>query len=174
MVRRMTRWRWAAAGVLVPATAVAVLAWPRTEGSATETAEAYLSAWSAGDYAGMRALVDGPPADFERRHRELFDGLRLDTAAFAMHRTGGVFAATPEDLGYATFTARLTGPGPDLDYEGTLNLVERDGRWKVAWTPATIHPDLRPGRTLVLDLGADEDVPLLAADGGRWRPLPTW
>lgn len=162
-------WAWAIAAGLVPAVAVAGVIWaqPRTRGSADETARNYLNAWSAQDYAVLRTLVLDPPADFEQVHRGVFSGLALDTMAFRIHTSGGVFAASTEDLGYATFTATLTGPGPDFTYENRLNLVEHEHRWKVSWSPATVHPDLKPGRTLRLVTGEPESVPILAADRSR-------
>ncbi|MFI6292985.1 penicillin-binding transpeptidase domain-containing protein [Nonomuraea sp. NPDC050790] len=166
--RRRRRWPWVVAGLLVPAVAAGGVVWAlRTEGTAERTADAYLAAWSANDYAAMKELVADPPKDFVQWHERLRRDLKVERQTFTAIRTGGVFAATAADLGYETFGARLVGRGPDLDYEGKLNLVEKDRRWKVAWTPATLHPDLKPGRTLRLEMGEDESVPVLAAGGRR-------
>ncbi|MBB5074704.1 penicillin-binding transpeptidase domain-containing protein [Nonomuraea endophytica] len=156
------------AGLLVPAVAAGGVVWAlRTEGSAEETADAYLAAWSSNDYAAMKALVADPPKDFVEWHERVRRDLKLERQSFAAIRSGGVFAASAADLGYETFGAKLTGRGPDLDYEGKLRLIEKDRRWKVAWTPATIHPELKPGRSLRLVTGKDESVPVLAAGGTR-------
>ncbi|GAA2646839.1 hypothetical protein GCM10010412_009870 [Nonomuraea recticatena] len=168
--RRPGRGRtWAIAAGLVLTVAVAGVIWaqPRTRGSADETARRYLNAWSAQEYTVMRELVLDPPADFEQVHRGVFSALELDAMAFRIHTPSGVFAASTEELGHATFTATLTGPGPDFAYESRLNLVEHEHRWKVSWSPATVHPELKPGRTLRLVTGGPETVPILAADGSR-------
>ncbi len=164
--RRRRRWPWVVAGLLVPAVAAGGVVWAmRTEGSAGQTADAYLAAWQTWDYPAMKALVDNPPEDFVEWHEKLRRDLKLERQSFRAVRSGGVFAATAEDLGFENFAAGLIGRGPDLEYEGKLKLVEKDRRWKVAWSPATLHPELKPGRSLRLDMGEDETVPVLAADG---------
>ncbi|MFI6391676.1 penicillin-binding transpeptidase domain-containing protein [Nonomuraea sp. NPDC050540] len=166
--RRRRRWPWVVAGVLVPAVAAGGVVWAlRTEGSAEKTADAYLSAWSSNDYAAMKALVADPPKDFVEWHEKVRRDLKLERQSFTAIRSGGVFASDAADRGYESFGARLIGRGPDLDYEGELKLVEKDRRWMVAWTPATIHPELKPGRSLRLVTGKDENVPVLAAGGTR-------
>ncbi|GAA0948701.1 hypothetical protein GCM10009560_66230 [Nonomuraea longicatena] len=156
------------AGVLVPVVAGGAV-WAATgpDDGAEKVVDAYLTAWSAGDYATMRTLVDEPPEDFVSWHRKVWRDLRLDRADFTVPPTGGVFAASVEDQGHESFSARLSGRGPDLEYEGQLDVVERDGGWKIAWKPATIHPDLRPGRSLRLVMGKEESAPILDAGGRR-------
>ncbi|MER7501316.1 penicillin-binding transpeptidase domain-containing protein [Nonomuraea pusilla] len=166
--RRRRRWPWLSAVVLVPALAAAGVIWAlRTEGSPEETADAYLSAWTSQDYAAMRDLVADPPADFERLHRRFRSDLKLTGAAFRRPRPHGVFPASAADNGgVVSFVAELTGPR-DWTYSGRLRLVERGGAWKVAWTPAAVHPSLRAGRSLRVTTVKRDPVPVLAADGTR-------
>ncbi|WP_084962110.1 penicillin-binding transpeptidase domain-containing protein [Thermoactinospora rubra] len=156
-VRR--RWPLVVAAVLVPALVAAAVIWvTRTRGSAAQTARDYLAAWQRRDYPAMRRLVADPPADFERWHRNVEAGLKLTRVAAELRETGE---------GRARFHATLSGRGPDLAYDGRLRLVERDREWKVAWSPAAIHPELAPGRRLTLVTAREEAVPVLAADGTR-------
>ncbi|GAA3525800.1 hypothetical protein GCM10022419_000650 [Nonomuraea rosea] len=164
--RRRRRWPWIVAGLLAPIVATAGVVWAlRTEGSPEETADRYLAAWSAGNYPEMRALVADPPADFETWHRRFRTGLKLTQADFHRPRPSGVFAASAADGdGVVGFSARLAGPR-DWDYSGQLKLVERDGGWRVAWTPAAIHPLLKKGLSLRVVTQDGDPLQVLAADG---------
>ncbi|GAA3241685.1 hypothetical protein GCM10020216_067760 [Nonomuraea helvata] len=159
---RRRRWPWIIPALLVPVVAAGGVIWAlRTEGSPKETADKYLAAWSDQDYAGMRALVADPPADFETWHRRFRTDLKLTGAQFYVPRASGVFASYGEEI---SFAAKLTGQ-EDWDYSGQLKLVERDRTWKVAWTPATIHPLLRKGRSLRVITQQGDPLRVLAADG---------
>jgi hypothetical protein len=160
---RRRRGPWLVAGILVPAVAAGGVIWAlRTEGSPEETADRYLAAWTAQDYAAMRALVADPPADFEARHRRFRADLKIAQADFHRPRPTGVFATTGGDV--QSFQAKLTG-ARDWTYSGQLKLVERDRAWKVAWTPATLHPLLKDGRSLRVVAEKGEPLRVLAADG---------
>ncbi|TMR98261.1 penicillin-binding transpeptidase domain-containing protein [Nonomuraea basaltis] len=164
--RRRRRWPWIAAGILVPVVAAGGVVWAtRMTGSPEETADTYLAAWAVRDYAAMRALVADPPADFEARHERFRTDLKVAEAAFRRHAPTGVFAASAEDMGgVVSFRARLIGE-LDWDYGGELKFVERDGTWKVAWTPAALHPLLKQGRSLRVVAEQGDPLRVLAADG---------
>ncbi|GAA2286592.1 hypothetical protein GCM10010149_35950 [Nonomuraea roseoviolacea subsp. roseoviolacea] len=165
--RRRRRWRWVAAALLVPALAAGGTLWVlRTQGTPEQTADDYLDAWTAQSYATMRELVADPPADFEQRHRRFLADLKAESATFHRPIPNGVFARTVGDDGTVSFQARIQGPR-DWDYDGELRLVERGGRWKVAWTPATLHPRLRKGGSLRAVTRQGEPAHVLAADGRR-------
>ncbi|MGN9836917.1 penicillin-binding transpeptidase domain-containing protein [Nonomuraea sp. H19] len=152
---------------MVPVVAAGGVVWAtRTVGTPEEAADSYLTAWSARNYAAMRALVADPPADFEARHKRFYADLKVTEAAFHRHVPNGVFAATAEDRGgVVSFQARLSGPRLTWDYGGELRFVERDGTWKVAWTPAAMHPLLKAGRSLRVVTRKGDPLRVLAADG---------
>ncbi|WP_063780725.1 penicillin-binding transpeptidase domain-containing protein [Nonomuraea sp. SBT364] len=164
--RRRRRWPWVA-GVLVPVVAAAGTMWVlRTTGSPEQVADAYLSAWSAQDYRAMRELVADPPADFERRHREFRTALKAEQVSFQRIKPNGIFASDGEDTGRVSFRAALTGAF-DWRYSGDLKFVERDGTWKIDWSPAALHPDVTEDRTLRLVTERVKGLAVLAADGSR-------
>ncbi|MFB4288250.1 penicillin-binding transpeptidase domain-containing protein [Nonomuraea sp. ATR24] len=164
--RRRRRWPWVA-GVLVPVVAAAGTFWIlRTTGSPEQVADAYLSAWSAGDYRAMRELVADPPADFEQRHRQFSAAVKAERQTFHRITTGGVFAADGADTGEVSFGATLSG-AVDWKYFGDLKFVERDRTWKIDWTPATLHPSLTRDRTVRLVTERVKGLEVQAADGTR-------
>ncbi|MEV0996733.1 penicillin-binding transpeptidase domain-containing protein [Nonomuraea sp. NPDC050202] len=147
------------AALLIPALVAGGVIWAlRVEGSPEKTAEQYLAAWSAQDYAAMRALVADPPADFERLHRRFLTDLKATRAAF---RPGEA-----SDGDAVAFKAALTG-ARNWEYDGRLRLVEQDRTWKVAWTPATLHPLLKKGMSLKVVAQKGDPVRVLAADGAN-------
>ncbi|MDR8414234.1 cell division protein FtsI [Nonomuraea sp. 3-1Str] len=165
--RRRRRWPWITAALLVPALAAGGTLWAlRTEGSPERTADAYLNAWSAQDYAAMRRLVADPPADFEDWHRRFLTDLQAERASFHRDVPNGVFAQSVGDDGTVSFDAGLQGV-KDWDYDGELKLVERGGTWKIAWSPATIHRLLGKGRSLRTITRPGEPAHVLAAGGER-------
>jgi cell division protein FtsI/penicillin-binding protein 2 len=124
-------------------------------------AAAYLEAWGRRDWAAMQARVAAPPADFAKRHTDMLEALRATEASFAPGT-----ATVTDDRAEVPFQARLRlralGEWP---YQGLLRLVRRDGRWRVDWSPATLHPDLAPGLQLQRTRTWPERAPILAADG---------
>ncbi|MDP8937147.1 MAG: penicillin-binding transpeptidase domain-containing protein [Actinomycetota bacterium] len=127
---------------------------------------AYLDAWAASDLGAMAALVDAPPADFNAQHTAMADALGVSAARFEpgpVDRDG--------DRATAPFEARLTLRGlGDWPYTGRLDLVRRQDRWLVSWTPATLHPELQPGQRFSRARTRPERAPILGAGD---RPLTT-
>ena len=158
-------------GGIVVAVAVAVVATllvTRSDDSGAPAAEAraYLAAWAASDHAAMAALVDAPPADFAARHQAMTDALGV---------VGARFDAGPADVdgerATAPFQARLTLRGlGEWPYTGRLDLVRRQDRWLVAWTPATLHPQLQDGQRFSRVRNRPERAAILGAGD---RPLTT-
>ncbi|GGT03331.1 penicillin-binding transpeptidase domain-containing protein [Nonomuraea spiralis] len=137
----------------------------RTKGSPEQTTDEYLTAWSDQNYAKMRELVADPPADFETWHRRFLTDLKAERATYQRPRQGGVFTDSgPDDKGYMDFSAKLKGRR-DWEYQSRFKLVEQDGAWKVAWTPAVIHPKLKKGLSLRLVAQKRDSPSVLAADG---------
>jgi cell division protein FtsI/penicillin-binding protein 2 len=126
-------------------------------------AAAYLEAWGRKDWPAMQAQVAAPPADFAARHTDMLETLRAAEASF----TPGPATVT-DDQAEVPFQARLQlralGEWP---YQGVLRLVRRDDRWRVDWSPATLHSDLAPGLRFQRTRSWPERAPILAADGSE-------
>ncbi|MDF5751123.1 penicillin-binding transpeptidase domain-containing protein [Spongiactinospora sp. TRM90649] len=160
--RRRGPWTVIAVTALVAVLVSGGVLWAlRTQGSPGETAEQYLAAWARKDYAAMRALSVDPPADFDRWHRSFGDGLKLTSAAFRAGESEDV-----EDGAEVGFHATLAGT-VNWSYGGALRLVEHERAWRVAWTPAAIHPELRAGRSIKAVTVQPELAPITAAGGER-------
>jgi cell division protein FtsI/penicillin-binding protein 2 len=110
------------------------------------TANAYLTAWAGQDWAAMRQLTSGPPADFTSVNRAAFSNLTVRQASFAagpMH--------TNNSAASAPVTERLTLAGlGTVTLNSALHLVLVQSKWLVKWSPATIAPQLRAGDQLSL------------------------
>jgi cell division protein FtsI/penicillin-binding protein 2 len=111
----------------------------------------------------MQAQVAAPPADFAQRHTAMTEALRVTQASFAPGP-----ATVSDDRAEVPFSARLRlralGEWP---YAGLLRLVRRDDRWRVDWSPATLHPELTPDLRLQRTRTWPERAPILAADGSE-------
>jgi cell division protein FtsI/penicillin-binding protein 2 len=130
-------------------------------------AEVFLAAWTAGNADRMQSLVSDPNAHVAKDLEEATTGLRLRKATYTFSAMRSLEGKTE-----AAFTAVLDvgGLGP-WTYEGTLPLASTAGGYRVVWSPAVIHPALRP--TLVLDrtrkraerapILGNADQPLVAA-----------
>ena len=135
-------------------------------GAPVTEARAYLTAWAASDHAAMAALVDAPPPDFAARHQDMTDALGVVAARFD---PGAV--DVDGDQASVSFQARLTLRGlGDWPYTGRLDLVRRQDRWLVAWTPATLHPQLQPEQRFSRIRNRPERAAILGAGD---RPLAT-
>jgi cell division protein FtsI/penicillin-binding protein 2 len=124
-------------------------------------AAAYLAAWGRRDWAAMQGMAAAPPADFAKRHTDMLEALRATEAGFAPGT-----ATVDGDRAEVPFQARLELRAlGEWSYRGLLRLVRRDDRWLVAWSPATLHPDLVPGLRFQRTRTWPERAPILAADG---------
>ena len=155
------------AALLGAAGGVGAYLYRNAAGSPLPAARAYLAAWQRGDYAAMQAMVAAPPADFARRHQRLLDPLRVTRASY----TPGEPRQPERGRAEVPFTATLELRGLGTwSYQGRLELVREGREWRVAWSPATIHPALREGLRLTRSRQWPERAEILAADG---RPLAT-
>ena len=125
------------------------------------TASAFLVDWANHDWAGMRALVDNPPADFTAVNQAAFANLAVHQASFDAGelQASGSAATQP-------FTERLTLAGIGvLRISSVLHLVKTQaGGWLVRWTPATIVPQLKQGDQLALSKTWPSRAGILGAD----------
>ena len=102
------------------------------------TLHSYLTAWSHGDWAAMRKLVATPPATFTSVNAGAFSALGVRTASFSAGRVSQkgskAQARVTESYALPRVGAWRTAT--------TVHMTQRNGIWKVAWTPATIDPAL--------------------------------
>lgn len=131
--------------------------------SPTASVEAYLDAWSAGDYPAMEALVVDPPSSFDDDYEAVTDDLEV---------TGAEYELTSVDTGGSTGIARYTATVElasigEWTYDGTLSIVEDDegDGWLVEWSPANVHPALGEGQHLARTREVPERAPILDAAG---------
>jgi cell division protein FtsI/penicillin-binding protein 2 len=159
----MRRWLIVAVVVVVVGAGAGAGAWwlLRPTARPEPAAAAYLEAWGRRDWPAMQAQVAAPPADFTERHTAMVEALRVTRASF----TPGSATVT-DDRAEVPFQARLRlralGEWP---YQGLLRLVRRDDRWRVDWSPATLHPELTPDLRFQRTRTWPERAPILAADG---------
>jgi cell division protein FtsI/penicillin-binding protein 2 len=161
----MRRWLIVAVVAVVVLAGAGAGAWwlLRSRNRPEPVAAAYLAAWERKDWAAMQARVAAPPADFAGQHTAMVDSLRVTGASFAPGT-----ATVKDDRAEVPFQARLRlralGEWP---YQGLLRLVRRDRRWRVDWSPATLHPDLAAGLRFQRTRTWPERAPILAADGSE-------
>ncbi|GAA3224331.1 penicillin-binding transpeptidase domain-containing protein [Actinocorallia longicatena] len=129
-------------------------------------AERFLDAWQRKDYASMRALTDGAPADLEIRAG--WDGLGVTAQSFRLQGVG-----KNEDA-VAAYRADLTlGENRTWSYDGTFGFVRRDGKWLVRWTPAVLFPGLAEGQKIVASRAFPDRAKITGADGSSLTGSPS-
>lgn len=123
--------------------------------------QAYLQAWSAGDFAALRRAVVEPPARFEEQHQLFREELHVLSSRFEL-----LHLEREAEGAVATFRAThvLRGLG-EWTVDGALRLVRREGRWWVRWTPAVLHPEAREGDHFSRTRSRPERAALLDGNG---------
>jgi hypothetical protein len=148
---------------LAAALSTAVTACGHKPPSPGATLSRYLTAWGTGSWAAMQREVAAPPADFAS----------VNTAAFsALGVTHASFTAAPVTTSQSgkTASARVTEHF-DLPQAGawnpvtTVHLANRNGVWRVVWTPKTINPALGAGDKIAVTRVWPERAPVLGAGG---------
>jgi cell division protein FtsI/penicillin-binding protein 2 len=153
----------------VAAAAGAALALTACGGSAPGpqgTLHTFLTDWGHADWSAMRRLAADPPPDFTTANAQTFSALGVSGARFTAGRlsTSGTRATAP-------VTEHFTLPGVGTWTAATrVRLVQRNGAWRVAWTPETINPALHAGDRLTADERWPARAPILGAGGA---PLTT-
>lgn len=134
--------------VLVAVLSTVLSACGGTTPSPRGTLSRYLAAWRTGDWAAMQRQVARPPADFASVNAAAFAALGVTHASF----TAAPITTSPSGK---TARVRVT-EHYDLPGAGawnpvtTVNLVDRSGVWRVAWSPKTINPSLGAGDTIAV------------------------
>ncbi|MGV0850978.1 penicillin-binding transpeptidase domain-containing protein [Mycolicibacterium phlei] len=109
------------------------------------TAEKFFAALATGDTAAAAELSDRP-ADTRQDLNEAWAGLQathLDTQILGSRYT--------EDTGSVAYRYTWHLPkGRTWTYDGQLNMVRDEGRWRVRWTATGLHPRLGENQTFAL------------------------
>lgn len=124
----------------------------------------YLAAWSKFDTAAMAGLVGGaPPPEMATIVTGMKDDLGVTAARFTAGRVAFGKTRTEAD---AQFTASfdLAGLGT-WEYAGALRLLRTGKVWKVAWSPAAVHPLLEAAQHFDRTRMWPARAPILGAGG---------
>jgi hypothetical protein len=109
----------------------------------------------------MRTLVADPRADFAAVNAAAFSALGVSSARFTTGRVRQSGARAS-----ARVTERFALPHVGTwSPTTTVRLVQRSGRWLVAWTPGTINPALGVGDRLAASENWPARAPILGAGG---------
>jgi len=117
----------------------------------------YLADWSAGDAAGMGALLDAAPPDLATLAMSLVASAPGSRATYTLT---GLTAAM------ASYHAHvdLAGFGP-VDWDGTLPLVKVAGAWRIRWAASDLFPGLEGVEHLSFHRSWSPRAPILDATG---------
>ncbi|WP_067483510.1 penicillin-binding transpeptidase domain-containing protein [Actinomadura hibisca] len=130
-----------------------------------ENVDRYMAAWGRGDFAAMRALTAGAPADFEKRFAQMRDEVGVARQSFqvtGLDKEGGSYAA---DL-------TLAGDRK-WNYTGTYKVTKDDDGWKVVWSPEVMYPGLAEGQRLQSARTWPERAAIEGADGSGLAGSPS-
>jgi cell division protein FtsI/penicillin-binding protein 2 len=148
--------------VVLALAAIAVCACGGTASTPQSTLKAFLATWAHGDWTAMRTLVSKPPADFTAVNAGAFAALGITTAAFETAGRLVQHGARASARVLEHFALPHVGAWSPTT---TVALTERNGRWLIAWTPATITPALGAGDRLATEADWPARAPILGADG---------
>jgi beta-lactamase class D len=136
--------------------------------SAAELANRFLDALTAGDATAAGAVTDDPKdatATIARVWRGMAPEYAVaDRARVVEPKSGADAVDEPFTLTWELGAERTWA------YDSTLRVVRGDDGWRVRWQPMLIHPQLRPGQSLVLRDRAGQ--PAVVDRSGT--PLLTW
>ena len=128
---------------------------------------AFLSAWEAGDYAAMHALLlpslraGLAQADFERAYRSALD-LTTTISVTLTPQT----LSLDQDKAWVTFTTVWhTGLFGDLQAVNQLSLVKENEQWGIDWHRDTIWPDLVSRQTFAVEYQIPPRANIYGHDG---------
>jgi cell division protein FtsI/penicillin-binding protein 2 len=148
-----------AAVIVLVAVGLAVV-WPNEPAGPAKEADAYLRAWERFDGPAMAAVTNQPEqvAPAVTAMKDQLELTQSRVAAGPVERDG--------DTARVPFTADLDVAGMGTwSYGGQLDMARTDGRWRVVWTPASLHPDLAADRRFAVTRTWAERAPILGADG---------
>jgi cell division protein FtsI/penicillin-binding protein 2 len=152
-----------ALAVVVAAVAFVVFGGPGEPPRPRTALDPYLAAWGRGDDRAAAALTDNPRAAAAAltTNRRGLDGARVRASVGEVREHDD---AADADV---RVTWNVPGIGP-WSYDATIALARDDDKWRIAWSPADIHPRLRGASRLGTVRQAPDRAPILDRDG---RPL---
>lgn len=106
--------------------------------SPSSAAAAYLGAWGRTDWTAMAQLVEGSPPGFAAANKAALATLGVRSASYTAAPSGAVVHGTRASLS-VTEHLHLVDFGTWAVHT-TLRLQLVHGRWRIAWSPATINP----------------------------------
>ncbi|MFV2038631.1 MAG: NTF2-like N-terminal transpeptidase domain-containing protein, partial [Acidimicrobiales bacterium] len=114
-----------------------------TPATPEDVLEEFLALWRETDWPGMNSVVLDATTQPGAAYGEVYDELQVTSTSIAVQtlRVDGR-RATAE----IAVTLGLDRLG-EWTYPSTVELVEVGSRWSVEWSPSTVHPALRDGRT---------------------------
>jgi cell division protein FtsI/penicillin-binding protein 2 len=133
--------------------------------SAEPTVQSFLLDWEQHQYRAAAALTTGDPAVVATALQTAYQ--RLDAAAYHLSM-GGIVQHSGEAEAWFDASVDLGQDGAPWNYQGRFTLRQAGSGWKIQWSPAVIHPGLRPGLRLAVVASTPRRAPLLDASG---RPL---
>jgi cell division protein FtsI/penicillin-binding protein 2 len=125
------------------------------------TLHAFLTAWSRRDWPSMKQQVLNPAADFVSVNVDALAALGVSSPRFT---SGSVKQSGSTASARVSEQFALPGVGA-WSPSTTVKLTDHGGSWRVAWTPATITPSLRPGDHLALVRDWPRRAQILGAGG---------
>lgn len=141
----------------------------RSYAQAVSVVDGFLTDWSKGDWGAAAALTDaqlpaatGSGMDVAGLLRATHDGL-VATSTTITHGPVTVHGPLRGASFHLAFVVQGLG---DLAYDSRVNLIKvRHVGWRIAFTPATVHPHLHEGQRLVRVRTLGHRGQILAADG---------
>jgi cell division protein FtsI/penicillin-binding protein 2 len=153
----------AALALVIAAVLFVVFGGPGEPPGPRSALDPYLAAWSRGDDRGAAALTDNPRAAATAlaANRRGLDGARVRTSVVDVREHG--------DAADADVRVRWDVPGiGPWSYGATIPLAREDRKWRIAWSPADVHPRLRGASRLGTVRELPDRAPILDRDA---RPL---
>ena len=135
---------------------------PRVPEGPEAEARAYLDAWARNDLAAQRSLLVGAPPDFNAEHGRWRQNLGVVASRFERLRV----ESSTESSAVVSFRGvhTLRGLG-DWEVDAQLRFERREGRWRLRWTPAVLHPEARVGDSFARQRSWGPRAALLDARG---------
>lgn len=135
---------------------------PRFPIGLEKEALAYLEAWAADDVAAQRDALAEVPPDFDAQHARWRQGLGVAASRFELLDVDSESEDKAVVFVRAIHTLRGLG---DWIVDSALHFERHQGRWRLRWTPAVLHPEARRGDSFSRLRAWGPRAALLDADG---------